>query len=197
MLEGGEGCGKDTHADLLEQYLTKKRYEIINTKEPGGTPEAEKIRDILLDEKNQLDDITELYLYQAARKELSHKVIEPSLKQGKIIISKRGFPSSWAYQGYGGGLDIEFIERLNNRSIRNFFPDLIFILDIDPRIGLKKEVNPDRFAKKGLEYHQKVRQGYLDIAKRYPNITKIIPYKQGEEGKIRTQEEIRKKRYTG
>ncbi|MFW6283381.1 MAG: dTMP kinase [Minisyncoccales bacterium] len=196
MLEGGEGCGKDTQAKLLEEYLLKKGYEVINTKEPGGTPEAEQIRNVLLKKENNLDDLTELFLYQAARKELNNKIIKPSIENGKIVISRRGFPSTFAYQGYAGGVNPELIEELNKISMHEIFPDLLFIIDIDPETGLKKETNPDRFAAKKIDYHNKVRQGYLKVAEKYPHISMVIPYQEGNLEKM--QEQIRhhlKKRF--
>ncbi len=187
MLEGGEGCGKDYQVDLIETRL-RKNYEVIITREPGGTFEAEQIREILLANKNKLSPITELFLYEAARRDLNEKVIMPKLEKGGIILSKRGFPSTYAYQGFGGGLDLKIIERENNLAMRNCFPDLICIIDIDPVIGLQKEVNPDRFAAKELEYHKKVREGYLDFARKYSDISVIIPYQEGNPQKM--QEEI-------
>lgn len=189
MLEGGEGCGKDYQADLLIPYIQSKNLEYVLTKEPGGTPEAEQIRKILLNKENNLSPITELFLYEAARRDLNEKVILPSLKEGKIIISKRGFPSTHAYQGYAGDVDLKIVESQNNLAMQGCMPDIIFIIDISPEIGLKKEINPDRFAAKGLEYHQKVREGYLDFAKKYSNISIIIPYQENKPEVM--QEEIR------
>ncbi|MFC1666170.1 dTMP kinase [Nanoarchaeota archaeon] len=189
MLEGGEGCGKDYQADLLAPWLEKLGYKIILTKEPGGTKEAEEIRKILLDKNNKLSPTTELFLYEAARRELNEKIILPSINAGEIIISKRGFPSTYAYQGFGGGFNLNVIKEQNELAMQNIMPDKIFIIDVNPKKGLKKEIDPDRFAQKGLEYHQKVRQGYLDFAKTYPNISIIISYIDGDPEKM--QEQIR------
>jgi dTMP kinase len=186
MLESGEGLGKDYQADLLEPWL-KQFGKVINTKEPGGTPEAEKIRKILLDPSNELDDLTELYLYQAARRDLNQKVVLPAIDSGEIVLCKRGFPSTHAYQGFGGGMDLNLIDNLNQRSMQGIMPDKIFIIDGDPEIGLARETDKDRFNAKGLPYHQKVREGYLDIEKRYPEITTIIPYLDGHPEKMQQQ----------
>jgi len=180
LLEGGEGLGKDYQASLLVPWLIDRGYEVMETKEPGGTFESDQIREILLKKQNNLDPLTELFLYEAARRDLNQKIIIPSVEQGKIVISKRGFPSTHAYQGFGGSTNIEIIDKLNRIAMRNLIPDLIFIFDGDPEKGLKKETNPDRFAAKGLEYHNRVREGYLDFAKRYSNISQIIPYQEGK-----------------
>lgn len=190
MLEGGDGCGKDYQAEQLEPWLKSRNLEVILTREPGGTFEAEQIRKILLGNQNKLSPITELFLYEAARRDLNEKIILPSINSGKIVLSKRGFPSTHAYQGYAGEIDLDIVERENNLAMQNCFPNLIFIIDVNPEIGLKKEKNPDRFAAKGLDYHKKVRKGYLDFAKKYPDISVIIPYQKGKPEEM--QQEIHK-----
>jgi len=179
MIEGGEGCGKDYQADLLADYLKQKELEIISIREPGGTKESEEIRKVLLNKDYELSPITELFLYQAARRDLNDKIIIPSIEQGKIVISKRGFPSTYAYQGFGGGLDLKIIKRESELATQGIKPDILFILDINPELGLNKEINPDRFAAKGQEYHKKVNQGYLEVAKMLPEISVVIPYQDG------------------
>ena len=143
MIEGGEGCGKDYQADLLVPWFKEKNLDVILTREPGGTPEAEQIRDVLLKEGNKLSPLTELFLYEAARRDLNEKVITPSLEKGKIIISKRGFPSTYTYQGFGGELDSEIIKRENELAMNGITLDILFIIDIDSKLGLKKEVKPN------------------------------------------------------
>jgi len=189
MIEGGEGCGKDYQADLLCDYLKQKKLEVILTREPGGTTESEKIRDILLDKNHKLSPITELFLYEAARRDLNEKVIIPSLEEGKIVISKRGFPSTYAYQGFAGDLDLEIIKRENKLAMEGVIPDLLFIININPQQGLNKEINPDRFAQKGLKYHLRVNEGYLELAKMFPDISIVIPYQDGNPQAM--QQEIR------
>ncbi len=187
MLEGGEGCGKDYHADLLIPWLKQLGYKTTLTKEPGGTNEAEEIRKILLNKDNELSPLTELFLYEAARRDLNEKIILPSIKNGKIVVSKRGFPSTHAYQGFGGGFNLKTIEEQNNLAMQSYMPNKIFIIDVDPKKGLEKEIDPDRFANKGLEYHQRVRKGYLDFAKKYTEITIVIPYLDGNPNKMQKQ----------
>lgn len=190
MLEGGEGFGKDYQASLLVPWLINRGYDVVETKEPGGTPEAERIRKVLLYSKGKLSAQEELNLLQEARKDLTEKVIIPSLEIGSVVVSKRGFPSTYAYQGFGSGMDLALISNMSYIATKGIFPDLLFIIDGDPKKGLAKEIDPDRFAAKGLEYHQRVREGYLDFAKRYNEISVVIPYQEGNPGVM--QLEIRK-----
>jgi len=180
LLEGEEGCGKDTQLQLLQESFQNKGYDIIVTGEPGGTAESEQIRKVLLGSKNRLDDITELFLYQAARRDIFDKIIVPNLNKGNIILSGRGFPSTHAYQGFGGGVDLDLITRLNKIATFGVEPDLLVIIDIDPVKGLEKETDKNRFSKKTLEYHQRVRQGYLDVAKKFSNFSVVIDYREGD-----------------
>jgi len=178
MIEGGEGCGKNLQAKLLAEWLAKKGFEVILTREPGGTPESEQIRNVLLNKENKIDSLTELFLYSAARADNYSKIVKPALERGAIVIKNRGWPSTFAYQGLAGGINIEEIRKITSLAIQEIIPDLIFIIDIDPEKGLEKEQNPDRFATKGLDYHQRVNQGYLKLAKLFPNFTTIIPYQE-------------------
>ena len=130
---------------------------------------------------------TELFLYEAARRDVNEKIVLPAYNSGKIVISKRGFPTTHAYQGFGGGLDLEIIKRENELAMQGIVPDKIFIIDINPKKGLEKEINPDRFAAKGLGYHEKARQGYLDFAKTYSDISVIIPYLEGKPETMQNQ----------
>ncbi len=188
ILEGGEGCGKDTQAPLLRDYIEHKGFfPCIITKEPGGTPLAEEIGKRLKSE--QMDSQTELLLFEKARKENYNKIIAPSLEKGKSIIKTRGWPSTFAYQGFGGGVNLNLIEELNKKATRGILPDLIILLDILPKKGLEKETVPDKFAKKGIYYHNRVRKGYLWVAKKYESISEIIPYVNGIE---KMQERIKK-----
>jgi dTMP kinase len=189
ILEGGEGCGKSTQAKLLNNYFNQKGFSSIITREPGGVGEAEQIRAILLRPQNNLGDLTELFLYEAARTEVFRQKIIPSLEKGITVIADRSGYSTKAYQGYAGGVDLELIEKLNNLSTFGINPDLAFIIDIEAKLGLEREENIDRFGEKGADYHEKVNQGYLEIAKEDPEKFVVIPYVDGGEGKM--QEEIR------
>ncbi|MFH1326867.1 MAG: dTMP kinase [archaeon] len=189
MIEGGEGCGKDTHADLLMQYLQEEGYNVILTREPGGTDEAQKIRELLAKKGNDLSPIEELHLFMAARGSNYRKIVVPNLEKGNIIIKTRGWPSTYSYQGYAGGLNLDLIKDFNERVTLGIKPDLLIMLDVPAEKGLKKELDAGRFAAKGLEYHQKVHEGYLKVAKNNPDISVVIPYV--EEGVGEMQKQIR------
>ncbi len=180
MIEGGEGSGKDTQANLLEEYLGDLGCSVVRTREPGGTPEAEQIRNVLSKKDNDFDPLSELFLFEAARLENYRKVVQPSLERGYSVLKARGWPSTIAYQGFAGGVDLELIQELNKRATLGILPDLLFIIDVDPRVGLDREVGKDRFSMKGIEYHHKVRQGYLYVAKMLPpEKVSVIPYEDG------------------
>ena len=184
IIEGNEGCGKDIHCDLITKWLESLGRSVKRTKEPGGTPESEKIRKILLSKKNKLSDYEEFFLFQAARRENYEKIVKPCLEKGIDVVKSRGWPSTIAYQGFAGGLDIELIKKENKFSTKGILPDVLFIIDIDIKKGLEKEVSPDRFAEKGLEYHQKVKNGYLSVIRenefaiRIPYIENGVEYMQ-------------------
>lgn len=184
-FEGGEGCGKTTQVHLLFDYLKKRNYDVIKTEDPGGIKIAAQIRGILLTPSNKLRSETELFLFEAARSELTEKIIVPNLEGGKIILSDRFYDSSIAYQGYGGGIDVRIIEYLNNIATRDISPDLTILIDIDAKKGLERKITQefgedDRMEKKELEYHERVNQGFLEIAKREPDRVKVIPYRKGK-----------------
>jgi len=187
VFEGGEGCGKTTQSQLFQNYLITKGIDSKRVYEPGYTLLAKDMRRMLLQYKLDIDPLTEIFLFEAGRADLFNKEIIPSLKKGQTIISDRSAYSTLAYQGYGGGKDIDLIKKLNYAATRGIKPDLAFIVDINPKEGLKKETSSDRFAKKGLEYHQRVRLGFLEIAKENKNCA-VIPYTEGIE---KMQERIR------
>jgi dTMP kinase len=189
MLEGGEGCGKDSHAESLVGYLKSLGCSVVLTREPGGTKKGEQIRTILLDKTRSLTPMQELYLFEEARLSSYKNIVIPGVEKGEVIIKTRGWPSTIAYQGYAGGIDLDQIRKLNNKATFNIMPDLLIIIDVPPEKGLKKELDADRFAQKGLGYHEKVNQGYLSIAKEHPEFSIVIPYQEGEFDAM--QEQIR------
>ena len=176
-LEGGEGTGKSTQIRLLQQALAAAGMDILTTREPGGTDQAERIRDLLLQgDSGAFDPMTEALLLFAARREhLVHK-IWPALERGQWVISDRFADSSRAFQGYGMGLDMQVIENLYQMVAGKFQPDLTFIFDIDPETGLKRSlkrlkdsaITEDRYERMGLPFHQRLRNGFLEIAKKFP-----------------------------
>lgn len=186
-LEGGDGTGKSTQVKLLQKALAAAGIDTVMTREPGGTPQAERIRDLLLQrDSGDFDPLTEALLLFAARREhLVHK-IKPALEQGKWVVSDRFADSSRAFQGYGMGLDMAVIDQLYAMVADRFQPDLTFIFDIDPEVGLARsgrqksaaadtaEGTEDRYERMGLEFHRRLRNGFLETARRYGDRCVII-----------------------
>lgn len=188
-LEGIDGSGKTTVQAGLLQHFSK--YPSLAIREPGGTLISEKIREILLDEKNlEITARTEAFLYAAARSQLVEEIIRPALAQGKVVIADRYLDSTIAYQGYGRGLDLEFLTTLNRLCCGNLSPDLTLLLDIDPAAsqGRKKKDVPDRLEKEGIVFQRRVREGYLKIAREEPERIKLLD--AGQEFKLVLQEAI-------
>ncbi len=175
-FEGPEGCGKSTHSKLLCQHLKKLKLPVIYIREPGTTKTGEKIRSILLDRKNRIADSTEMLLYMAARSQIVAEIIDPALREGKIIISDRFLDATICYQGYGGKVDIDTIKRVGKFATRSITPDLTILLDIPAEEGLKKRAVRifDRMEAKPLSYHKRVREGYLTLARQESNRIKVV-----------------------
>ena len=174
-FEGGEGAGKSTAIKRIVEKLTSEGYEIVLTREPGGTPIAEEIRNVILDKKNTaMDPRTEALLYAASRRQhLVEKVI-PALKEGKLVLCDRFIDSSLAYQGGARGLGIDKILALNQYATDGYYPELTLLFDVDPRIGLARiaankgrEVN--RLDLEKIDFHDSVRKTFLELAKRFPD----------------------------
>lgn len=176
-FEGGEGCGKSTHAKRLKTYLEGKGYKVLLTQEPGGTQIGKELRAVLLKPQVTLEELTEVYLFAADRSEHVKKIILPALASKKIVISDRFIDSTIAYQVGGRGLLEDLIEFINMTSSQGVIPDLTFLLDVSPEIGIAraiKDAPADRFEKEKIEFHQKVREKYLEIAKGNPKRIKVI-----------------------
>lgn len=170
VFEGGEGAGKSTQSAALADYLQARGHEVLCTREPGGTPAAEAIRAVLLDPSNAgLDDRAEALLFAAARGDHAARVIRPALERGEIVISDRYLDSSVAYQGVARGLGAERVAELSLWATGGLVPDLTIVLDVDPALGLARVVGPDRLESEPLEWHARVRQGFLDIAAAAPD----------------------------
>lgn len=170
-FEGIEGSGKSTQMKLLARYLRELNYEVVFTIEPGGTKIGEKIREILLDPMhNKMDDRTEILLYAADRSQHVVETIIPAVEAGKIVISDRYIDSNIAYQGHGRGLDMKMVKAINEWVIRDYWPDLTILLDLAVKKGLKRarDLTPDkagdRLERELIEFHQRVRDGYLKMA---------------------------------
>ena len=174
-LEGSEGCGKTTQAQLLSEALTGRGHGVRLTREPGGDPVSEEIRKILLDgADHSVADRTELLLYLAARAQHTERVIRPALEAGNIVICARYTDSTVAYQGYGSGFDLETIHRMNDFATNGLAPDLTLLLDIDVETGLRRQDQWNRMERKALEYHKRVREGFLEEARLHPERIVVI-----------------------
>lgn len=173
-LEGIDNSGKTTQAQRLSNYLKKKRHQVLLVRDPGGTKISEKIRKILLDKRNHLSASTELFLYLAARYQLVSEIILPALKQNKVVICDRYCDSTLAYQGYGRGLNVNLVDNI----LKSFFPvpNLTILIDLPVPVAQKRfGINrPDRLEKEKLSFHQKVRRGYLEIAKKNRKRVKVV-----------------------
>ncbi|MDH8677678.1 dTMP kinase [Fusibacter bizertensis] len=179
-IEGGEGSGKSTIIEKIAEYFMKRKLDFIITREPGGVRISEEIRKITLDQKyNEMDARTEALLFTAARRQHLIEKVLPALDLGKIVIFDRFVDSSLVYQGYVRGIGIDEVFQMNQFAIEGFLPDLTLYLDVEPKIGLDRiSQNPDREINKldleGLQFHEKVRKGYLHLLDLYPErIVKI------------------------
>jgi len=178
-FEGGEGSGKTTQSEILYNALIKEGFEVTKTREPGGTRFAEIIREILVQgDSNKIDNISELFLFAAARADHVQKVIKKGINDNKIIICDRFIDSTLAYQGYAGKLDLNTVIEVNKISIGEIYPDLTFIFDINPTQGieraLKEKSKETRFEEKDITYHKKIRDGYMNIARDNPDRCVVI-----------------------
>jgi dTMP kinase len=178
-FEGGDGSGKTTQAGELARYLEDAGFRVLLTREPGGTPLGEKLRGMLQDSSLEITPQAELLLYAADRAQQVREVIEPALKAGYTVISDRYSDASLAYQGYGRGLDLDVIRRINDWITRGILPQLTLLLDIEPEVGLRRIAKAgkplDRLEREDKEFHQRVREGYLELAARQPHRFRVIP----------------------
>lgn len=174
-IEGIDGAGKSTLKEYLVDYLNSDK--VICVREPGGTDISEKIRELLLDVKNEkILPKTEAMLYASARTQLVEEVIRPALQAGFIVIADRYIDSTIAYQGYARGLDIAYLHQLNALSSNGLKPNLTLLLDLDPNIGQERKIllKPDRLEKEGIIFQEKVREGYLELAHLEPERIKVL-----------------------
>ncbi|WP_010681090.1 dTMP kinase [Acetivibrio cellulolyticus] len=176
--EGTDGSGKTTQIKLIESYLKGKGFEVVVTREPGGTSIGEKIRSIILDTENSdMAYITEMMLYASARAQLVNELIKPSLSEGKVVICDRFIDSSYVYQGFGRNIDIELIERVNRIALDGIMPDVTLFFDIDPEVALERRIQStgaDRIEREAMDFHRKVYNGYKKLASMYPDRIKAI-----------------------
>lgn len=177
-FEGIEGSGKTTQAKLLKGYLESKGLEVVLTREPGGTELSERIRQLLADPSLPIRPEAELMLFMASRAQHVRELIRPALERGATVICDRFADSSAAYQGYGRGIDLELISALNEFATGGLKPDLTILLDLDPEEGLRRarrgRGDLDRIELEELEFHRRVREGYLEMARREPDRFVVI-----------------------
>ncbi|MCH5147060.1 MAG: dTMP kinase [Clostridiales bacterium] len=176
-FEGCEGSGKSTQLRFLGEYLMETGVDFIMTREPGGSPIAEDIRKIILNGSyTEMCDECEALLYAAARLQHLKEVVEPALSAGKLVICDRYVDSSFAYQGYARGLGAEFIKKINSFALEKYPPDLTVFLDISPQDAFARKHGADlsdRMEKMGLEFHQRVYEGYKKLQKEYPRFVAV------------------------
>lgn len=178
-FEGGEGSGKTTLIEKLYQELISLNYNVIKTREPGGSKIAEQIRNVILNVDNvNMDYRTEALLYAASRRQHLSEVIIPALSKGCIVICDRYIDSSLAYQGYARGLGIKEVFKINQYATDGIMPNITFYIDVAPKVGLGRIKNsnriPDRLDLEKQEFHEQVRKGYFEVAKLFPERIKII-----------------------
>ncbi len=182
-FEGPEGSGKSTQIKLLNDYLLSQNIDTVMTREPGGTPLSEDLRNIVkyFDGEETLTDETEVLLISASRSQHIKNLISPALEQGKVVLCDRFYDSTVAYQGYARKLNMKFIEILNENVVKNSIPDLTILMDIDPKKGFLRTSqrsetidDNDRIEKVGLQFHIDVRNAFLDIAKNNTDRIKIV-----------------------
>lgn len=182
-FEGGEGCGKSTVMESLKTYCNEHNIDCLATREPGGLKECEEIRKIL--KSSPLSAKSQLLLFSASRSHLCENLIMPALKQGKIVLSDRFYDSTRVYQGYCGNLSDETIMQITDIAVGDCKPQLTFFLDIDPVDAFKRKGGYDKgdvFEEAGIEFHQKVRQGFLLLCEKEPErFVKIDARKSKEE----------------
>ncbi|WP_017413741.1 dTMP kinase [Clostridium tunisiense] len=184
-LEGPDGCGKSTQIQLLDNYFKARGFNVIKTREPGGTAISEKIRNIILDNNNsEMSDMCEALLYAASRAQLVDEVIKPALNEGKMVICDRFVYSSMVYQGIGRELGMETIKSINDAALRGLEADLVFMITIPYEQGLerkRKQRELDRLENVGDNFHKKVFEGYSKICEIYDKIIVIDGNKAVEE----------------
>jgi dTMP kinase len=182
-LEGPEGSGKTSHVPYLVEFLREKGYTVFPTREPGGTSIGEQIREVIHDLKNtEMHPRAETLLYQAARAQIVEQVIRPRLAAGEIVLSDRYADSTIAYQGYGHQQDLEQVRTLVKYATGGLVPDLTVLLDVDVEIGIGRKTKSqewNRLDAYTLEFHQRVRAGYLDMVKQEPKRWVIVDAGKG------------------
>ena len=179
VLDGPDGCGKSTQAARLVKRLGEAGRPALHLREPGGTPAGERVRSILLDPGVTLGTATEVFLFMAARAQLVEQVLAPALREGKAVVCERWISSTIAYQGVAGGFGADNVAAMGVHAIGGIEPDLLVILDVAPETGLARvKRGLDRMEKKGIEYHRRVRAGYLATRSMFPRTAVVDASRQ-------------------
>ena len=166
-LEGPEGAGKSTQLRRLAERLQSGGVPQLLTREPGGTVVGDQLRALVLDTRSDMDPMTEFLIYSASRAQLVQQVIRPALARGEVVVCDRYVDSSYAYQGYGRGLDLAQLRAVSAAATGGLLPDLTVLLDLDPEVGLRRAARVgelDRIEGAGLDFHRRLRQGFLELA---------------------------------
>ena len=185
-LEGADGCGKSTQAELLAEVLLARGREVVRLREPGGTPISEKIRALLLDSANaEMVPEAELLLYEASRAQLVREVIEPALGRGAVVLCDRYYDSTYAYQAGGRGLDETLVRQSNVLGSCGRVPDRTLVLDIDPATAYARATagGVDRMEAEGLAFQERVRNAYLRLASEEPSRVRLVDA-SGKKGEV-------------
>jgi len=175
-IDGGDGVGKSTQVALLCQWLTQLGYSVVSCRDPGSTRLGEAVRELLLHRQDlNLSRRSEMLLYMAARAQLADEVIRPALQHGKIVVSDRYLLANVVYQGYGGGLDVEALWQVGEVATGGLMPELTLLLDMPAEVALARIARThDRMEQQGLEFHRRVREGFLKEAQRQPDRIVLI-----------------------
>ena len=189
-FEGPEGAGKSTQSGRLARWLARRGHRVLRTREPGGTAVGTRLRRILLSSgQGKITPLMEVLLYEASRAALVDQVIRPALKAGKVVILDRFQDSTWVYQGWAGGIGLPLVEKLGEAATGGLTPHRTILLDLPVRKGLDRVTHPNRMEKKPIAFHEKVRRGYLRLAKADPRRFRLI---RADRPAQEVQREIRK-----
>lgn len=186
VLDGSNGAGKSTVIKAVKEYIESRQLEVVMTREPGGTPIGEKLRNIILSKEHpEMDDLTELMLFGAGRAQHLAEKIYPALESGKVVLSDRFDSATISFQHFARGIDRELVDKINNLALNGFSPTLTIILDLDPRIGLDRVRSRgeglDRLEDQDLLFLDRARNGYLRQAEEFPNKFYVIDASQSLE----------------
>lgn len=192
-LEGPDGCGKTLQAKRLTDFLDQEGYDVQTTREPGGTEIGDQIRQVIMSlENRKMDPRTEFLLFTASRAQLVREVIRPHLESGGAVVSDRFFDSSFAYQGYGHGLDIDMLRSITLFATGGLIPDLTLLIDLPAEVGLGRRKNGghwNRLDAYDLDFHRRVREAYLKLAEAEPARWRVVA---GDRAPDEVQAEVRK-----